>query len=108
MFPITIASGPKGRLHLVLVHYCKDQQSTIRIWNNRFKGDFIDSMGQGNIIMSTPRLEVKASGITEDSPLYHAINMFMSKFDELEGKMFGAPVAALPHDAYTSGSGPGC
>jgi hypothetical protein len=32
--------------------------------------------------MSTPKPKVKESGITKDSPLYHAMNMMMTKFDE--------------------------
>ena len=28
----------------------------------------------------------------------------MSKFDELEGRMFGAPIFTLPYDAHTSES----
>jgi hypothetical protein len=30
----------------------------------------------------------------------------MSKFDELEERIFDAPVVTLPHDAYTCGSTP--
>jgi hypothetical protein len=30
------------------------------------------------------------------------MNKLMSKFDELEGRMFGAPIFTLPHDAHTS------
>ena len=56
--------------------------------------------------MSTSKPKVKASGIIKDSPLYHAINMLMSRFDELEKRMFGAPFVTLPYDAYTSVSAP--
>jgi len=32
------------------------------------------------------------------------MNKLMSKFDELEERIFGTPVVTLPHDAYTCGS----
>ena len=56
--------------------------------------------------MSTPRPKENASEIIEGSPLYHAMNKLISKFDELEKRVFGASVVTLPHDAYTSGSAP--
>jgi len=56
--------------------------------------------------MPTPKCKVKVNGITKDSPLYHAMNMLMSKFHELEERMFGAVVATLPHDPFTSGLAP--
>jgi hypothetical protein len=32
------------------------------------------------------------------------MNKIMSKFDELEERMFGAPIVTLPHVAHTSES----
>jgi hypothetical protein len=32
------------------------------------------------------------------------MNKIMSKFDELEEKMFGAPIVTLPHSAHTGES----
>jgi hypothetical protein len=58
-------------------------------------------MGHGSIVTSTPA-EVKTSGITEGSPLFHAMNKFMSKFNKLEERMFGAPFATSSHAAYIS------
>jgi hypothetical protein len=55
-------------------------------------------MGQGSIAMSTPKPKVKASGITKDSPLYHAMNMLMTRLDELEKTKFGVPIVTLPYD----------
>jgi hypothetical protein len=34
------------------------------------------------------------------------MNMLMYKFDKLKEGMFGAPIATLPHNAYTSGLAP--
>jgi hypothetical protein len=59
-------------------------------------------MGQASIVKSTTIVEVKAHGSTEDSPLFHVMNKIMSKFDELEERMFGAPIVTLPHAAHTS------
>jgi hypothetical protein len=59
-------------------------------------------MGQASIVKSTTIAEVKAHGSTEDSPLFHAMNKIISKFDELEERMFGAPIVTLPHVAHTS------
>jgi hypothetical protein len=53
--------------------------------------------------MPTPKSKVKVNGITKDPPLYHAMNMLMSRFDRLDER-FGIRVTTLPHDAYTSGS----
>jgi hypothetical protein len=72
------------------------------MWNNGRSGEFTDSMGQASIVKSTTIAEVKANGSTEDSPLFHVMNKIMSKFDELEEKMFGAPIVTLPHVAHTS------
>jgi hypothetical protein len=52
-------------------------------------------MGQESIVKSTTRSELKASGIAEDSPLFHVMNKLMSKFDELEERMFDAPIATF-------------
>jgi hypothetical protein len=61
-------------------------------------------MGQESIVKSTIIAEVKAHGSTEDSTLFHVMNKIMSKFDELEEMMFGAPNVTLPHAAYISES----
>jgi hypothetical protein len=61
-------------------------------------------MGQESIVMSTPRPKEKSSEIIESSPLYDAMNKLMYKFNELEERIYSAPVDTLPHDAYTSGS----
>ena len=34
------------------------------------------------------------------------MNKLMSKFDEIEERMFGAPIIILPHDAHISESDP--
>jgi hypothetical protein len=59
------------------------------MWSNSFKGIFTDPMGQESIIISTPRTKENASEIIEGSPLYHAMNKLISKFDELEKRVFG-------------------
>jgi len=74
------------------------------MWNNGFNGEFIGPMGQESIVKSTTRPEVKASGIAGGSPLFHIMNKLMSKFNDLEERMFGAPIAILPHVTYTSES----
>jgi hypothetical protein len=74
------------------------------MWNNGRSGEFIGSMGQASIVKSTTIVEVKAHGSTEDSPLFHVMNKIMSKFDELEKRMFGAPIVTLPHVAHISES----
>jgi hypothetical protein len=61
-------------------------------------------MGQGSIVKSTTTAEVKAHGSTEDCPLFHVMNKIMSKFDELEERMFGDPNVSLPHATYISES----
>jgi hypothetical protein len=76
------------------------------MWNNGRNGEFTGSMGQASIVKSTTIAEVKAHGYTKDSPLFHVMNKIMSKFDELEERMFGAPIVTLPHVAYTSESAP--
>ena len=48
--------------------------------------------------MPTPKCKVKVNGITKDSPLYHAMNMLMIRFDELEKRKFGAPIVTLSYD----------
>jgi hypothetical protein len=72
------------------------------MWNNGRSGEFTSSMGQASIVKSTTITEVKAHGSTEDSPPFHFMNKIMSKFDELEKRMFGAPIVTLPHVAHTS------
>ena len=74
------------------------------MWNNGRNGEFIGPLGQESIVKYAIIAEVKAHGSTEDSLLFHAMNRIMSKFDELEERIFGAPVVTLPHDAYTCGS----
>ena len=59
---------------------------------------------QESIVKSTIIAEVKAHGSTEDSLLFHAMNRIMSKFDELEERIFGAPIVTLPHAAHISES----
>jgi hypothetical protein len=76
------------------------------MWNNGSSGEFTGSIGQASIIKSTTIAEVKAHGSTEDSPLFHVMNKIISKFDELEEMMFGAPIVILPHVAHTSESVP--
>jgi hypothetical protein len=39
--------------------------------------------------MSTPRTKENASEIIEGSPLYHAMNKLISKFDEIQRRVFG-------------------
>jgi hypothetical protein len=72
------------------------------MWNNDRSGEFTGSMGHTSIIKSTTIAEVKAHGSTEDSPLFHVMNKIVSKFDELEERMFGALIVTLPHVAHTS------
>jgi hypothetical protein len=74
------------------------------MWNNDCSSEFTGSMGHASIIKSTTIAEVKAHGSTEDSHLFHVMNKIMSKFDELEERMFGALIITLPHVAYTSES----
>jgi hypothetical protein len=69
------------------------------MWKNGRNGEFTGSMGQARIVTIA---KVKAHGSTKDSPLYHVMNKIMSKFDELEEMMFGAPIVTLPHVAHTS------
>jgi hypothetical protein len=76
------------------------------MWNNGRNGEFTNPIGQESVIKSTTIAEVKAHGSTEDSPLFHVMNKIMSKFDELEERMFGAPIVTLPHVAHTSESAP--
>ena len=70
------------------------------MWNGEFNGP----MGQESIVKYTIIAEVKAHGSTEDSLLFHAMNRIMSKFDDLEERMLGAPIVTLPHAAHTSES----
>ena len=65
------------------------------MWNNSRNDKFTGLMGQESIVKSTTRSELKASGIAEDSPLFHVMNKLMSKFDELEERMFDAPIATF-------------
>jgi hypothetical protein len=74
------------------------------MWNNDRSGEFIGLMGHVSIVKSTTIAKVKAHGSTKDSPLFHVMNKIMSKFDELEERMFGAPIVTLPHVAHTSDS----
>jgi len=76
------------------------------MWINGRNDEFTSPMGQGRIVKSTTIVEVKAHGFTEDCPLFHAMNRIMSKFDELEEMMFGAPNVSLPHATYISESAP--
>jgi hypothetical protein len=63
-------------------------------------------MGQRSVIKSTTIAKVKAHGFTEDSPLSHSMIKLMSKFNELEERMFGTPIVTSPHDAHVSESAP--
>jgi hypothetical protein len=72
------------------------------MWNNGCSGEFTGSIGQASIIKSTTIAEVKAHGSTEVSPIFHVMNKIISKFDELDERMFGAPIVILPHVAHTS------
>jgi hypothetical protein len=74
------------------------------MWNNGRNGKFTNPIGQESVVKSTTIAEVKAHGSTEDSPLFHVMNKIMSKFDELEERIFGAPIVTLPHAAHTSES----
>jgi hypothetical protein len=74
------------------------------MWNNGRNGEFTNPIGQESAVNSTTIVEIKAHGSTEDSPLFHVMNKIMSKFDELEERMFGAPSVTLPHVAHTSES----
>ena len=74
------------------------------MWNNGRNGEFTGPMGQESIVKYAIIAEVKAHGSTEDSLLFHDMNKIMSKFDELEERMLGAPIVTLPHAAYTSES----
>ena len=74
------------------------------MWNNGRNSEFTGPMGQESIIKYIIIAEVKAHGSTEDSLLFHAMNRIMSKFDELEERMLGAPIVTLPHAAHTSES----
>jgi hypothetical protein len=40
------------------------------MWNNGRNGEFTNPMGQESIIKSSTIAEVKARGITEDSPFF--------------------------------------
>jgi hypothetical protein len=73
------------------------------MWNNGRSDEFTSSMGQASIVTIA---EVKAHGSTKDSPLFYVMNKIMSKFDELEERIFGAPIVTLPHVAHTSESAP--
>ena len=61
-------------------------------------------MGQESIVKSTIIAKVKSLGSIEDSPLLHALNKILFKFDELEERIFGAPIVTLPHAAHISES----
>jgi hypothetical protein len=61
-------------------------------------------MDQESIIKSTTISEVNAHGMYEDSTLFHTMVKLMSRFDELEERMFAAPIASSPHVAYISES----
>ena len=74
------------------------------MWNNGRNGEFTGPMGQESIIKYIIIAEVKAHGSTEDSLLFHDMNKIMSKFDELEERMLGAPIVTLPHAAHISES----
>jgi hypothetical protein len=74
------------------------------MWNNGGNGNFTSPIGQEGVVKSTTIAEVKAHGSTEDSPLFHVMNKIMSKFDELEERIFGAPIVTLPHAAHTGES----
>jgi len=76
------------------------------MWNNGRNGKFIGPLGQESIVKSTIIAEVKAQGSTEDSLLFHAMNRIMSKCDDLEERLLGAPIVTLPHAAHTSESAP--
>jgi hypothetical protein len=76
------------------------------MWNNGRNSEFTDLMGQESIVKSPTIAEVKAHGSIKDSPLFHIMNKIMSKFDELEERMFDAPIVTLPHAAHTSESAP--
>jgi hypothetical protein len=74
------------------------------MWNNGGNGNFTSPIGQEGVVKSTTIAEVKAHGSTKDSPLFHVMNKIMSKFDELEERIFGAPIVTLPHAAHTGES----
>jgi hypothetical protein len=61
-------------------------------------------MDQESIVKSTTISEVNAHRMYEDSTLFHTMVKLMSRFDELEERMFVAPIASSPHVAYISES----
>lgn len=72
------------------------------MWSNGRNGEFTDPMGQESTVKSTTIAEVKALGIDEGSPIFHTMVKFMSRLDEFEERMFGAPIATSAHAAHVS------